>query len=224
MIASSHATSGLLEALLFGPVTIGSVSGPASMTFGRYVVAITQSSQPRLPNGIECELKLTLRGRAAIGRGRIEVGGIEVEPGPGWDPVPPPAGAGSLPPGPEPAPQPLAALGMQVPSGLELIAGYVAGLVLLHRQRDRAVRIARRLAEQADAWNATLLGHASGGEVPEAIHTLFSTGDPRQLLKSDRLSGHAWLRGLVSAGLLLETWPAAVASVSRVTTRGTSHG
>lgn len=223
MIARSHATSQALEALLSGAVRSGSFAAPRRLIFGRYIVTITEPGQPRMPNGIETDVQLRPTGRVAIGGGRLEVGGLELRPGPGWDPIPSAVEVRTLPPGPEPIHNSLAGLGIDGPPGNDLIAGYIAGLTLLHGQRDRARQIAERVAAQADPWSATLLGHAARGEVPEPIHTLLATGDPKPLLRSSGLAGHGWLRGLVSAGLALETWPVTTSSAAPATNRS-SHG
>jgi hypothetical protein len=55
-----------------------------------------------------------------------------------------------------------------------------------------------------DSNGATLLLHALRGEVPEPVHTLFETGDPALLLSCAQISGVAWLRGLISAGYVMD--------------------
>jgi len=86
----------------------------------------------------------------------------------------------------------------------EVLAGYVAGIVLLHGQRARAARIAEAAAARMGSFGATMLLHALLGEVPEPVHILLASGDSRPLLAMDRPRGQGWLRGLVSAGYLLD--------------------
>ena len=211
IVARSHAQSLALEALLAGPLRAGKAAGGRLLVVGRYVISFTDPGLPRMPNGIECELPALVASRIAIGRERIELGDFIILPGPAWDPVPQTINVRSFPPGPEPVGS-LAALGLGGPSDHDLIAGYVAGLVLLHDQRDRARRIADRVTARALPLDSTLLDHASRGEVPEPVHTLLATGDPAQLLGFSGSRGHGWLRGLVSAGLVLETWPKSAVS------------
>jgi hypothetical protein len=151
-----------------------------------------------MPNGIECRAAAAARSRVTIGRGRLLVGGLEITPGPGWNPVPLFDPVDSLPPGPEPPNRSLSAW-----IGDAVLAGYVAGLVLLHGQRTRAENVADRAIAQAEPLTATLLRHAARGEVPESIHELLATGDSRRLIASWP-AGIAWLRGLLSAGLPLD--------------------
>jgi hypothetical protein len=110
-----------------------------------------------------------------------------------------------MPAGPEPLVSELAGLGPGLtPAGDDLLAGYIAGLVLLHGQRKKAIRLADDAAARTGSLSATLLRHAALGEVPEPVHALLATGDARPLLSFGHSSGAAWLRGLVSAGYLFE--------------------
>jgi hypothetical protein len=180
----------------------------ADIRFGGYVVTLTAPAAPRMPNGIECRVGVAPAARVAIGRGRLTIGHIDVFPGPPWNPVPSFDEAGTLPPGPEPIAGALGAwLAAGSPGYDALLAGYLAGLVLLHGNRKRAEVILARALEHAEPLNATLLRHAARGEVPEPIHQLLATHDASRLIASSP-SGMVWLRGLVSAGLPLE--PAAL--------------
>lgn len=205
MNARSHASSPALTALLFGPLTRGTVLGPHHVQFGDYVVSLTAPGAPRMPNGIECAARAHQNARVAIGGGEIVIGGHALGAGPGWDPVPTFTRLPSLPAGPEPMVAVIAGKGPGLtPAGDDLLAGYVAGLVLLHGQRSRASRLAERAASQTTAFSATLLRHAARGEVPEPVHILLASGDSRPLLAFGHSSGSWWLRGLVSAGYPLE--------------------
>lgn len=202
MIARSHSSSALLATLLFGPTVNGIALSPRHLAFGSYAVSLTEPLAPRMPNGIECAAVAGGSELVAIGRGRLVVGRTAIEPGPSWDPRPSFPPLPSLPPGPEPQLDVIAGWGPGLtPAGDDLIAGYVAGLVLLHGLRGRADRIAEEAAARTTALSATLLRHAASGEVPEPVHTLLATGDPRPLLALGHSSGQWWLRGLVSAGL-----------------------
>jgi len=177
---------------------------PRNLRFGDYVVSLTAPGQARMPNGIECSVQAAEGSRVTIGADRLAIGALEVEPGPEWNPVPHTIHAHRQSAGPQPM---LSGLSSWVPApspaGDELLAGYVAGLVLLHRRRLRATRIAERAAEELKTYGLTLVRHAARGEVPEPIHDLLVAGDPASLLEWAP-SGMWWLRGLVSAGLLLK--------------------
>jgi hypothetical protein len=202
VIAASHSSSRLLEDVLEGPVRVGAVLGFNDMRFGDYVVTLTEPGAPRMPNGVECRHALTPRTRVLAGRGRLRLGRFEVDPGPPWDPVPVFEPANVVRPGPEPP----AAAGFLATSPerarAALLAGYMAGLVLLHGQRARADQVLKQALLETDPYASTSLRHAARGEVPEPVHRLLATGDARPLIEASP-TGILWLRGLVSAGLLL---------------------
>lgn len=204
MEARSHSTSALLTTLLDGPAVNGTVFSGHELRFGDYIVAITASGAARMPNGFELKLALRPRTRVSIGQGRLVVAHTEIAPGPGWDPVPRFDPIDCLPPGLPPATR----------DSATVLAGYLAGLVLLHRQRARAEDIAARSISAAVPAEATLLMHAARGEVPEPVHTLLSTRDASQLVSWSHL-GIAWLRGFVSAGLPIDLVSARVTLARR---------
>jgi hypothetical protein len=201
--AESHSASGLFTALLEGPARKGAVLDGRQLQFGDYVVLLTPPGAPRMPNGIECRIRVAPGARVSIGRDRLRVGHLVVRPGPPWNPVPRFARLDSFPPGPEPVADAMGVwTGGPGPGYGALLAGYVAGLVLLHGQRRRAEQIVDRAFEDAEPLNLTLLRHAARGEVPEPVHALFTARDTSRLLAFSP-TGMAWLRGLLSAGLPL---------------------
>jgi len=202
LIAASHSSSELFTAVLFGAVKRGTALSPQNLRFGDYVVSLTAPGKARMPNGMECGVLAAEDRRIAIGEGQLVIGELVILPGKAWNPVPASARVHRQPSGPLPLASGLTWIS-RPGSGDELLAGYVAGLVLLHRRRNRAMQIADRALEQFSPLNATLLRHAARGEVPEPIHHLLATGDPGPLL-AFAPSGILWLRGLISAGLLLE--------------------
>jgi hypothetical protein len=200
--AISHSSSELLGALLRGPMQKGVVLGDRLLLFGAYAVVLTSPPEPRMPNGIECRLTVARPAGVAIGGGRLRAGGVDVWPGPEWDPRPVFDRLDALSPGPEPGP----AGGAWLPgdAGYDaVLAGYLAGLVLLHGQRRRAEDIAARRSEGSSRLAAAMLRHAARGEVPEPVHGLLATRDTQRLATSWP-AGIGWLRGLLSAGLPLE--------------------
>lgn len=206
MKALSHSTSELLaEVLENGTLARGSALSRRHLLFGDYVISLMPPGAPRMPNGIECAVEAGPEDRVAAGRGHLMINGAVIEPGPGWSAVPTFEKRDVMPAGPEPVIRALAGQGPGLtPAGDDLLAGYVAGLVLLHRQRKRAAYIAHEAAARTNALSATLLRHAARGEVPEAVHVLLQSGDARPLLSFGHTSGEAWLRGLVSAGYVME--------------------
>ena len=201
MRALSHATSTELTTLLLGPRLRGSAATPHHLLFDGYVVSLTAPGAPRMPNGIETSLEARVGQHATVGGGVLKVGGHVLEPGPGWDPRPSFIPLHCLAPGPEPQAELYAGRGTGLtPAGDDLLAGYVAGLVLLHGEAKRAARIAKEAAGRTVPLSATLLRHAARGEVPEPVHVLLASGDTKPLLAFGHSSGIAWLRGLVSAG------------------------
>lgn len=201
MRALSHATSAELTALLLGPQLKGSAVTPRQLLFGGYVVSLTAPGAPRMPNGVETSIEAHIGQRATIGRGALRVGSQVLDPGPGWNPRPSFVAFQCLAPGPEPQPDLYAGRGKGLtPAGDDLLAGYVAGLVLLHGETKRAGQLAREAAGRTVPLSATLLRHAARGEVPEPVHLLLASGDTKPLLAFGHSSGIAWLRGLVSAG------------------------
>jgi hypothetical protein len=204
MNAASHSCSPALTALLYGPPVNGLVLGPHHLLFGDYVVSLTEIGGPRMPNGIECSIDAADADHVVIGDGHLVVGAVDINPGPSWDPAPVFGPIRCLPAGPEPLPS-LAGWGEGLtPAGDDLLAGYVAGLVLLHGDQRRAARLVKAAIPRTTALSATLLRHAAVGEVPEPVHALLEHGDPRPLLGFGHSSGRWWLRGLVSAGLPLD--------------------
>lgn len=201
MNAESHSASPLLCAHLYGPRVRGRVLGRQHLQFGDYVVSLTPRGSPRMPNGIACAVQARTENSVEMGDGRLSIDDVVIHPGPEWNPVPSFRRQGFLPPRPALFVPALAGLGPGLtPAGDDVLAGYVAGLVLLHGQRKLATRIADEAAVRTNSLSATLLRHAALGEVPEPVHTLLATGDALPLLSFGHSSGQAWLRGLVSAG------------------------
>lgn len=175
------------------------------LLFGDYVVTLTAPHAPRMPNGIECRATASPSANVAIGRGRLILGKIEVAPGDDWNPRPVVAALNRLPAGPEPQAGGLAGwMGAPPQRAIDsLVAGYIAGLVLLHGRHARAERIARRALPGMTPIQATQIRHAARGEVPEPVHDLLVLRDPARLVALSP-EGMLWLRGLISAGLPVE--------------------
>jgi hypothetical protein len=192
MKARSHSSSPLLAATVFGPTIEGVVLSGHEVAFGGYVLAFTEPGSPRMPNGVEASVAIRPRSRVVIGAGRILVDHerVSMTDSSAWDPVPRVLPATAMPPGPQPLFD-------------DLLAGYVAGLALLHRKPLRAKAIAEQAAGRLKPVMATALRHAARGEVPESLHTLFASDDVTPFLKFDNAPGLSWLRGLISAGYVV---------------------
>jgi len=193
MKAYSHSSSPLLAAALFGPAIDGVVLNGHEVAIGDYVLAFTEPGLPRAPNGVECSVAIRANSRVKVGAGRILVDRerISITESSTWDPVPRLLPAAAMPPGPQPFFE-------------DLLAGYVAGIALLHRKPLRAKAIAEAAAGGLKPVIATAVRHAARGEVPESVHTLFASDDPAPLLKVDNALGLSWLRGLISAGYVVD--------------------
>lgn len=210
MNAQSHSSSELLRGLLYGRRRKGTRFGRGDLLFGDYVVALTPLGAARMPNGLECAVSLRARTAVWIGGGTLRLGRVDIEPGERWNPVPAFELGFRLPPGLEPLLGPVGLSGVARPFDGALLAGYVAGLFLLHGQRRRAENIASSRLARFDPGAGTLLLHAARGEVPEPVHALLASGNAAKLISWSPL-GIAWLRGLVSAGLPMDLVSARVA-------------
>ncbi len=158
-----------------------------------------------MPNGIEVEVEASIGMLAAIGANRLELdeGRIVISSGSEWNPVPKVAIAATKPASVNDLLDHAGKGPGLTPSGDDLLAGYIAGLVLLHRRHKEAADLASTVRLLTNALSATLLLHASRGEVPEPVHSLLERSDPTALLAFGHTSGRAWLKGLELAGALL---------------------
>lgn len=192
--------------LLDGPVVKGTVVGSHELRFRGYEVAITAPGFARMPNGIQCRIALRPTSRVYIGRGRLMVGRDEITPGPGWDPVPVFEPLACLPAGLPPA--------MGSGHSATVLAGYVAGLVLLHGLHRKADQVATAAMSGEGPAGVTQLRHAALGEVPEPVHELLAARNASALITWSP-SGISWLRGFLSAGLPIDLANAQVAVAGR---------
>ena len=205
MIAESQSKSELLRRVLFGPLLTGEVYGRGYLRFGDYVVSLTRPGSARMPNGIECHVKVRSHDSVAVGGGHLLVGQTVISPGLEWDPVPSFKLRAVLPAGPVPLVTGSTGPGDRFMTSNDFVlAGYLAGLVLLHGQRERAHRMSEAAGARANPLSATMFRHAAEGEVPKPVHELLATAEPRRVLANADSSGPAWLRGLVSAGYSID--------------------
>ena len=174
--------------------------GNGYVDFGDYVLAATPPGRPRMPNGIETTVRITRGASVSFGDGALRVNGDVVEAGAVWDPVP------SVRVMPRAVSHPRADLESHAgrgpgltPAGDDVLTGYVAGLVLFHGRRDEAAAIAHRAAAVTTGLSATLLDHASRGELPEPAHAYLEHGDAAALDGFGHSSGRCLRLGLMLA-------------------------
>jgi Protein of unknown function (DUF2877) len=200
MNVTALSTSAALRQVIDGPLRDGVAIGRRHIAFDRYVISLTPPGGAKMPNGIEVEVEATAGQRAEIGNGRLILDRSAITPGHVWDPVP----RVGLAAGPAQAATGLLDLvgcgpGL-TPAGDDLLAGYIAGLVLFHRMQRTAQRLAAQAAPLTTGLSSTLLFHASRGEVPEPVHSFLAQGDAAPLLGFGHSSGLFWLVGLGLAG------------------------
>lgn len=197
----AHSASRSALRLLHGPRRAGRYLGVGYVQFGDYVLALTVPGRPRMPNGIECDVRLPSRGdRVWIGAGRLEVGGQVVFPGFLWEARPVPRVTLVAYPRFVPDPLRLAGIGEGLtPAGDDLLVGYAAGLTLWHGREEEARAIADVAAPRTNLLSATLLRHAARGELPEPAHLLLEKGDQAPLRAFGHSSGRALMLGLALA-------------------------
>lgn len=186
--------------LLDGEVRTGRVVGSQHIDFDGYVVVATPPGVKLLPNGIGVRLPVG-ETTASIGGGKLVVGDLVAVAGQVWEPVPAvPQAPVRQPCPPEPVMRLLGAGPGLTPAGDDVIAGYLAGLCLLHHRNREAGELAARATGQTTHLSETLIEHAAHGELPEAAHSFVARGDASALLRFGHSSGRHLLLGLVLAG------------------------
>lgn len=196
----ARSISRAVRPLIDGEEREGIALGRGYVDVGGYVLALTEPGAPRMPNGVECALKLEPGERVTVGGGVVHTAAVRVLVDREWDPVPRarvglrvdcdvPIDAVSL-----------AGRGAGLtPAGDDLLAGYAAGLVLFHGRRDEARALVEAACPRTTALSATLLRHAANGELPEPAHDLLERGEAAPLLRWGRSSGHYLMLGLAIA-------------------------
>ena len=201
MIQAAASQTPAVRRLLEGPLSSGVALGHGHVDFGGYVVSVTPPGRPRMPNGLECAFQLQAGDQVLIGEGLMRAAGQAVRVGPDWDPRPSIEGVVAGSPGPAPDPMRLAGRGPGLtPDGDDLIAGYAAGLTLLHDLEEEATALAEAAARRTTSLSATLLRHAARGELPEPAHAYLEHGSESELRGWGHSSGRMLLRGLRLAG------------------------
>lgn len=202
MVIQAVSFSRAVEELLQRPPQAGVGMGRGYIAVGERVLALTPPGMLRMPNGVECELRVAQREPVTVGGGRLEAGGVVValDGAAPWNPVPRVRVCMWARARLRPDPELLAGQGAGLtPGGDDILAGYAAGLVLWHGRRSEAEAIAAVAAPRTTLLSATLLRHAARGELPEAAHVLLERGDPAPLRRFGRSSGRLLMLGLALA-------------------------
>jgi Protein of unknown function (DUF2877) len=199
MIAPALSVGWYVDRLMKGPRQPGVGLGHGHIKVDSYVVAVTPPGGPRMPNGIECEMRIEPGEEVWLGDGSLAKDGYEVKPGPVWDPVPrvrtlldvyPLPGDIQL--------DRLVGKGVGLtPQGDDVIVGYVAGSALFrHEWTDLKALFTENVTT---SLSSTLMFHATLGELPQPAHALLEEGDPESLLAFGHSSGKGILLGLALA-------------------------
>jgi uncharacterized protein DUF2877 len=187
--------------LLTGPSRSGIGLGHGHILFDDQVLALTQPGQPRMPNGIETNLRVAEREAVMAGDGLLITAAAALAPGPLWDPRPLPLVALSLHPKPHLQLDRLAGRGPGLtPLGDDILIGYLAAAAL-HEHSEGVTTLAAETARETTTLSATLIRLAAGGALPEAAHQLLIDGDPEPLLHFGASSGMGIAFGLALFGI-----------------------
>jgi Protein of unknown function (DUF2877) len=185
---------------LYGPTVAGVSLGQGYIDFAGHVLAVTRPGAPRMPNGIETSVVPERGGHARIGEGVLRIESEVVEPGAVWNPVP---SVRVMPRALAPARRDLESLAGRgpglTPAGDDVLAGYAAGLTLFCGRREEASGIARRAWALTTGLSATLIEHASRGQLPEPVHAYLESGDSSALDRFGHSSGRCLRLGLMIA-------------------------
>lgn len=197
-VAAISVSAAVLRTVM-GETREGVGLGHGHILLGRHVITLVPVGGARMPNGIECHARVERGERVVVGGGRVGpvvlARSTEL-----WDAVPTPRVVLRTAARVAIDVEHLAGRGPGLtPAGDDLLAGYVAGLVLFHRRRGVAEGIAMRAAARTTALSATLLGHAARGELPGPAHAFLERGEVGPLLSWGRSSGRHLALGLALA-------------------------
>jgi hypothetical protein len=198
MIAPALSTGWYVDRLMRGPRQTAIGLGHGHIKVASYVVTVTPPGGPRMPNGIECEMRIDAGEEAWLGDGALVKDGLEVKPGPVWDPIPRVRTLLDIDPYQKIHPDRLVGKGVGLtPQGDDVLVGYIAGCALFrHQWTDLETLLS---ANTTTSLSSTLLFHACLGELPQPAHALLEAGDPEPLLDFGHSSGKGILLGLALA-------------------------
>jgi len=187
--------------LLTGPSRSGVGLGRGYILFNDDVLALTRPGRPRMPNGIETQLRVKEREPATVGDGLLTTATDTLAIGALWNPRPLPRVALSLRPQPKLQLEHLAGRGRGLtPLGDDILIGYLAAAAL-SEDYEAAAALAAQTSRDTSALSATLIKLAAGGALPEVAHHLLVDGDPEPLLHFGSSSGMGIAFGLGLFGI-----------------------
>jgi hypothetical protein len=176
--------------LFSGTVQSGVGMGMGYVRFGDVVVAVVPPGYPRMPNGVETDVRIDAGQPAHIGDGHLDTMTHSVTIGRLWNPVPSPAVTIEI--GDPFIPDVAALLGRGpglTPAGDDLLIGFLAGQSLFRAECEPLIYVPVNLTT---ALSRTLLVEAMGGALPEPAHALVEEGDLTPLRSFGHSSG-LWL-------------------------------
>ena len=176
--------------LLTGTVQSGVGMGMGYVRFGDTVVAVVSPGYPRMPNGVETDVRVDAGQPARIGDGHLDTMTHSVTVGRLWNPVPNPEVTIDV--GDPFIPDVAALLGRGpglTPAGDDLLVGFLAGQFLFRAESEPLIHVPVHLTT---ALSRTLLVEAMDGALPEPAHALVEHGDLTPLRSFGHSSG-LWL-------------------------------
>ena len=88
MIGPALSNGWYVDRLMRGPRQAAIGLGHGHIKVASYVVTVTSPGAPRMPNGVECEMRIEAGESAWLGGGALAIEGLSVTPGPVWDAAP----------------------------------------------------------------------------------------------------------------------------------------
>jgi len=184
------------DELLAGPARRGHAVAHGYALFDRDVLALTPPGAPRLPNGIETDVRLVPGDPLVVGDGELHTTTATITTGPRWDARPSPRIGLSVRPNAELDFARLAGWGPGLtPLGDDILVGYLAAAALAGSARPSI----DGFAAATTALSRTFLSLAVLGELPEPAHRLLEDGEHEPLLRFGSTSGKGIIVGLAAA-------------------------
>lgn len=202
MTRPASSTSRFAAGLVAGPSRHGFAVGQRYARFHNDVLALTAPGAPRMPNGIETDVVLTVGEPLLIGDGEFRTPRGTVTAGPLWEARPCPRVALTIRPNANLVLDQLSGWGPGLtPLGDDILVGYTAAAALA----GAPLPPADSWGDRTTALSRTLLLLAALGELPEPAHALLEGGNPEPLLRFGSTSGKGIIIGLAAAAARIPT-------------------
>jgi|GEM_PF-5109436 hypothetical protein len=196
MRRAAGSTSRFAAGLIAGTSRRGVAVGHGYARFDNDVLALTPRGAPRMPNGIETDVVLTVGEQLLIGDGQFCTASAILIAGPPWEARPSPRVALTIRPDANLAFDQLSGWGPGLtPLGDDILVGYTAAAALAGAPPTPAAS----WGDRTTALSRTLLALAALGELPEPAHRLLEDGNPQPLLRFGSTSGKGIIVGLAAA-------------------------